>query len=353
MLTGKKVGILAGYVSSNAVRLFFLSILVFANAMCFATEQEEIQRLREIVGKIVSHVSPERSASRFIHDQIIAKAKERKKNYTDDDLDAIQPNLLSKLDKMGINYKHVFKNIIVDYVDTFKKNPNSVRIMAEVFAKPLAKTWNAPANKPSDDRLVNCVYYAYYTFSAVIFDNMNRLVENEGEYTPLFTSVAIINTLEDSGDHTAVIVEGASGTVYFVDSWSEKVAIIPGFTARSAWKTAPALALLPSVDRALPLNQDLSNIINRLSSDNGYYDMEFVKPDTRWVLYTPFSHHLSQLIQHRNNSIRPLYNSLMPIFNKNSEMSFSFGWKPYDELFAGHEVSTPDKATNSETKEEK
>jgi hypothetical protein len=34
-------------------------------------------------------------------------------------------------------------------------------------------------------------------------------------------------------------------------------------------------------------------------------------------------------------------------------MSFSFGWKPYDELFAGHEVSTPDKATNSETKEEK
>jgi|GEM_PF-3780710 len=332
-ITRKIIGILAVSLPSGVVRSFIVLALIFSNAMCFATEAEEEQRLNEIVGKIVTQVKRDRSATWLMHENVIRLEKKLKKQYNMENIEPIYNGILKKIGNT-VNIKCEFPSILGSYMNAFKEAPINWEVLARIN-QPLVDNWNAPP----EEQLVNCDQYAYYAFSAVVFDIMNRKIGNDEHLPLLFTSVIFLGTRKEKGNHIVVLVEGASGKFYLVDSWSDKVAEISGF-ADSGWKV-PAKSLT-NVDQALILQKpELITIINQKFADEGYYDVMYVRDDTQWMLYVPLSNHLSQLLQTRNDSIRPLYNSMRPVF----------GWKPYNDLFGHENVGLPDKSTFTETKE--
>jgi hypothetical protein len=332
---------LVGGVLSGIVKLFFILALFFSNVMCFATEQEELSRLKEISAIVVKELELDWSPSKLTHDTYIGIAKERNAPFGIKEANDALPYISARVAKK-VDMSKCFKQSIVDnYIDAFKKNSDDVQPLAEILVLPILET----LQRQEKTRVVTCGLSAFYTFDAVVFDMMNQQVANKKRKS-IFVSAVLMSTKGKTGDHLTVMVGGSSGAVYLVDTWLNKVVSIQGFSGKSGWNREAIQSSLDITLRSpLPLKGDLNTIINAEFKEtyNGvdYYDMVYVGPSTEWELLVPFSKHMRWLLQTSNNSIKPLYDNMRP----------AFGWGLYDDLFdSGSKAGLPGKPTETKVK---
>lgn len=300
----------------SVFNILFVLVLVFSNTLCFAGEKEELERLTAIT-TILSEVVPV-VPTKIIHDLMIKAAVERGKAFDLVEADQFTKWSVRTMKAKGVDWSKCQSNIVNQYIDNFKKNPENVEALAQVFVEPLVGTLRLPLN----NRMAKCQQLAVYAFNIIVFDLMNDMAEKK---KPLFTTVSFMATLPGTGDHLATVVRGSSGIVYLVDPWANKVVIIKDFSKKSGWMSEVWQTSLDVTKPALSLKENLNPTIAKEYEDQGFYDMVFVSSTTKWELLMSLSNNMRQLVQSHNSKIGPLYAELKPYFT---------WWQlPYDSLF--------------------
>ncbi|MCC2624323.1 MAG: hypothetical protein K0R14_196 [Burkholderiales bacterium] len=338
----------------NLVKLIFIATLVFSSSVCLAGKVEEMNELKNnILEPIITHFSDSSSMSRLTSLKLIEMQK------ADGKFQNLDTNALTH--KRTIAMEKVYKEIGKDQYERLAK----VAIFCKKYTdRPFTGT---PEESTKDflltfvsvawqNNFASCNIYARTVLLAIAFNNLNNVKQGK---SLLFREAAAVQTESGFGDHSFVVVEGMSGTMYAIDPWIREVKILYG-----AKKLSDIPFIPPFIYSFTDDNQN--KILNKLFRVEGedkntwYYDEVYVREDTKWRLrrdmslsyqllannydpdpdkkgtlqvldmkylenYLQFS---TQPVKEKKNILHmeDIYNQLKPYFEKS--------WKaPYEQLF--------------------
>lgn len=274
------------------VKLILILVSIFGTSICFATQAEEIAELQNyVLTPIVENFSKGKgSPSEQLSKAIIAMEVTENRQFT-------RNHVIDLLNK------GVFDAVIKDTPTMLCHNITDT----EDFVTKYLEAWKIA--------IASCGINTNFVLIALEFNQMNRIEQGK---LPLFKIVVKVSAIKPS-DHTFVLVEGMSGTMYAVDAWMQKVVILsPEFTKLSHMKS-------PLLDF-----KDIKSL-NILFS-KPFYDAYYVNAATVWMIDTEKTKKTIDIVTKHNLDMEIFYNTLKHSFPE---------WRlPYSKL-----VHTPAKST--------
>jgi len=168
------------------------------------------------------------------------------------------------------------------------------QMTATTFAKSQLLAWQL--------KVSNCLEYSNLAMLAFEFNKMNNILLGK----PLnFKEALFINTMNNTGDHIFVLIEGKSGTIFALDPWSRTVVELdPAFIN--------LFSIKPDSDNMIQIPETLNKKLNLLYKDT-YYDVLHVREATKWYLDVGYSKKVQGFAHENNNDIKDFYNALRPV----------------------------------------
>jgi hypothetical protein len=281
------------------IKLFCIALLVVSGTLCFAEQVdiEETELKSTIFTPIISHFAKENGGNSSISERlsaaIVQMEVDRKNQFTRNDIDQLIKN-------------GTFKNIVNDEksikcMDMIKEGSNDDTPLD--FTTRHLKVWNL--------KMATCRAYATFVLIAFEFNYMININLHRNLDSYNFKDARIVSTIEPS-DHSIVLVEGKSGTMFVIDPWARKIIRLDSnFTKLSAMLSSK-------------LSDDDNKKLNSLYS-NPYYDAYYVDARTEWKVNNPGSDKITNLVFTCDTHMRDFYTAL--------KGSFSPWTKNYSDLF--------------------
>jgi hypothetical protein len=260
------------------VKIFFITTLVFLNAMCAA-------EATTILAPIMSHFSEASSKAKLLSKRIIEQQKVKGKQFEKKDVD----DFIAALKEKEPDF----------FDDMFAQCMRNVTgaTYSETYAKAYKNAWNM--------KVANCGGYAFFVLIAFEFNKMNVLAQDGKK--PIFKTARLVMATAN-GDHALVLVEGNSGRVFAVDPW---MGVVKKLSTRFAGLD---LSRIP-IDQSVDLNPEENQQLNLLFSEP-FYDVEFVNKDTEWEIEGDKYKIIYEVAHKYDTNMESFYNTLRPNFQK-------------------------------------
>lgn len=235
-------------------------IIAFSSAACFAgsPDEEEKELKAAILDPIVNHFPEEASYTKLMSKAIVQY--EIDKNTQLDPTGAA--NLKQEFDKKPPFNDPYYKDAkcAIDDIDVGSSTAG--------FTARYLSIWQ--------NKIISCGGYAKLVLIAFYFNMMNYQL---CAAKPLFKEAIQISSA--GGDHSFVLVEGDSGTIFAIDAFEGKITRLYNFTKLSTMSGKSGLVDLKRQED----NEQLTRIFGT-ADNNGklYYDVIFVSEKTKWYL---------------------------------------------------------------------
>ncbi|MCE3268264.1 MAG: hypothetical protein K0R49_516 [Burkholderiales bacterium] len=279
------------------IKLFLAIIFLVSSSVCFAGAEEEEAELKfAILDPIMNHFSESSSSTRLMSKEIIEYEKNiLGRQATLSEVSIWIKDIWSKTHRFNDDKTSCALAAIQKCYSCFSTD-------AEVLAYSQLLSWKL--------RVSNCNEFAKLVMLSFEFNRIN----NEKLHIPTtLKSAMLITTFQNldstGGDHSAVLVEGNSKTMFLVDPWLGKV-------IKLNQKFPPLSYIIEKADNlGTPfywsiLNYYGVNKILNIHYKNTYYDVWFVNENTHWKLRNSSSKNIHDIVRTCSKSMRKLYEGI-------------------------------------------
>lgn len=267
-------------------RLIFTVMMLFTSTVCFAGADEEEKELNAtILTPILEHFPETSSIRKVLSNKIIAQEIIAKKQFSEYEAERISSKLMKNDPQLiSMNAKCEAEGSDID--------DENDSVYEEVLNQELLSTWHKKS--------LNCGTYSALVLTIFEFNQRNQAIQRKHV---AFKAARIILSLDSTGDHAFVLIEGISGTMFVVDPWIRKVI-----------RLSPKFAhIIPLTYKVVNLN-DVQNLEINSFFSKPYYDMIHVIDKTRWTIDNENSANIFDAIHTYNKPMKKLYNTLKPNF---------------------------------------
>ncbi|MCC2644237.1 MAG: hypothetical protein K0R94_15 [Burkholderiales bacterium] len=290
------------------MKLFLLSALFSITSLCFATQadDEEFELRQQILNPIFEHFqsNPLHAPGKLRAEQLINKQIEEKTKYDYNSLEKVP---------WDTNVKNAYQKL----EDIHKERRIGVNlnelVSSKFFAEGAKTAWDMKSGTCND----------YADLVKIIFE-FNILNDEENDTPSFFTKAIYIKAEADegrhtptSGNHVFILIQGKSGTLFAVDAFENQI-------KRLRTNFLDTIKDEEDKDgRGVKLSPEVSKKVTELFSQDGVYDILYIRPKTQWLVTPLFSKLRRNQIRTYDPSMAKLYKSLQSQFK---------GWFDYYEL---------------------
>jgi hypothetical protein len=287
-------------------KFLFGLIIFFSVSICFAGEEHEFQILDSVLKSINKHFNLSKSPTKIMSNMVLEQERALGKQFTSKEAYSYRNGLILQ----GKAPETKLVDDIVEFSNLGAVTSTVTPEYAERAKDYFMKFWSLDS--------ICCGEYALYAMNAIVFENRNQTAANKDNkgYVSPFKLVRLVQTQQGTGNHRIILVEGASGTIFVIDPWINKVVnLSPRFSKLSSMSNTK----LSARD-----DEELNHLYHVPAKDGKfYYDALFVGPDTKWEVEEKLSALWCNLAQENTNEMNTWYTYIKDVF----------GWKyTYSEL---------------------